>query len=85
MTTRPAPAAPSPLTLPDDDDGWRAWLLQRCDDQIDRARRLVDELRDLPGEVTAADVLARWNLVTMALVNAMSASSVMSNVLPAES
>ncbi len=85
MTTLRARADLTPLSLPTDDNGWRAWLLQRCDDQLDRVRRLVEELRDLPGGVTAADVLARWNLVTMALANAISASSVMSNVLPDES
>ncbi len=75
----------TPLTLPTDDDGWRAWLVERCDDQLDRGRRLVDELRGSSDAADAADVLQRWNLVTLALANAMSASSVMSNVLPSES
>ncbi len=85
MTTLRARADLTPLSLPTDDDGWHAWLLQRCDDELDRVRQLVEQLRVLPGEVTAADVLEQWNLVTMALANAMSASSVMSNVLPDES
>ncbi|MFY9913989.1 MAG: M3 family metallopeptidase [Nocardioidaceae bacterium] len=85
MTPRAALGVPTPLVLPTDDGGWHDWLVERCDDELDRVRELVEQLRVLPADATAADVLERWNLVTMALVNAMSASSVMSNVLPAES
>ncbi len=85
MTTPQEPATVSPLTLPTDDDGWRDWLVERCDDQLDRVRHHVDELRETGRAADANDVLGRWNLVTLALANAISASSVMSNVLPNES
>ncbi|MEP6665078.1 MAG: M3 family metallopeptidase [Nocardioidaceae bacterium] len=74
---------PSPLTLPSDADGWRDWLVERCDDQLAEARQLVNELK-AGGSRDPSDVLRQWNQVSLALSNAFSASSVMSNVLPDE-
>ncbi len=85
MNNAPDPAELTPLALPIDDDGWPAWLVERCNDQLDRVRRLADDLHTLSGDVPAAEVLAQWNLATMALTNAISASSVTSNVLLHES
>jgi thimet oligopeptidase len=80
----PTPSTPTPLTLPSDTEGWHDWLVARCDDQLSDARRLADELRERGGSLDAAAVLAQWNLVSLALSNAFAASSLMSNVLPAE-
>ncbi|HEY7043621.1 MAG TPA: M3 family metallopeptidase [Nocardioidaceae bacterium] len=87
MTTtadQPDYAHVTPLVLPTDDDGWHDWLVSRCDDQLARARSLVERLRETDRDADARQVLEIWNLVSMALSNAFAASSVMSNVLPNE-
>ena len=84
MATSSDSATPVPLTLPTDDDGWVDWLVSRCDDQLDRARALVDELRTSANPADAGEVLAQWNRVSTALSNASAAGSVMSNVLTSE-
>jgi thimet oligopeptidase len=73
----------APLTLPNDEAGWHDWLVERCDDQLERARGLVEQLRTRDG-ADAAAILEHWNQVATALSNAASAASVMSNVLPSE-
>jgi thimet oligopeptidase len=74
------------LTLPTDEAGWHDWLVARCDEQLEQARALVEQLRsrDIGGEASADAVLQHWNQVATALSNAASAASVMSNVLPSE-
>ncbi len=72
-----------PLTLPTDADGWRDWLVERCDNELARARDLVDQLKAGTSR-DPSDVLRQWNLASVALSNAFAASSVMSNVLPEE-
>ncbi|MGI8522341.1 MAG: M3 family metallopeptidase [Nocardioides sp.] len=75
---------PEPLSLPTTDAGtqaWSSWLAERTDAQLAEARRLVDTLKaDQPRE--AAELLARWNDVNLALANAFAASSLLQQVHP---
>ena len=59
----------APLTLPNDEAGWHDWLVERCDDQLERARDLVEQLRTRDG-ADAAAILEHWNRVATALSNA---------------
>jgi len=70
----------APLTLPDSE--WETWLGSRCDNQLARARDLVDQLKagDEPSRT-----LALWNDVNIALSNAFAAASLFANVHPEES
>jgi thimet oligopeptidase len=74
----------TPLTMPTADAGadtWSAWLATRTDDQLERARDLVAALkRDRPER--AAELLDRWNEITLVLANAFSASGLMQAVHP---
>jgi len=73
----------TPLTLPDSPEGWGDWLAQRCGAQLARARALVADIKDThPAD--AAKLLADWNEVSIALGNAMSAASLISQVHPRE-
>ncbi|WP_246456225.1 M3 family metallopeptidase [Nocardioides mesophilus] len=71
---------PTPLALPTTD--WEAWLGSRCDDQLERARGLVAELRT--GGRDSAATLAMWNDVGLALANAFSVAELIANVHPDE-
>ena len=70
----------SPLSLPASD--WEGWLASRCDSQLDAARRLVSELKQGAHEPAAA--MSLWNDLNLALENAFSVASLMSNVHPDE-
>ncbi|HEY2879943.1 M3 family metallopeptidase [Nocardioides sp.] len=76
----------APMTMPASDagtDAWSAWLATRTTDQLDQARDLVAALkRDRPRR--AAELLDRWNEITLALGNAFAASSLFQQVHPDE-
>ncbi len=73
----------TPLTLPVSPEGWGDWLGQRCGVQLARARALVAVIKDT--HPAAADtLLGGWNEVSIALGNAMSAASLISQVHPQE-
>ena len=62
-------------------DAWSAWLTTRTTDELARAGELVAALkRDRPRR--AADLLERWNLVQIALGNALLASELVREVHP---
>src|SRR5689334_22015605 len=69
----------APLTMPAADagtDAWSAWLTTRTSDQLDRVRDLVAAIKaDRPRR--AADLLDRWNEITVALGNAFAASGLL--------
>jgi thimet oligopeptidase len=65
-------------------DGWADWLGQRCGAELATARSLVAALKvDPPAD--AGRLLTGWNEVSIALRNAMSAASLISQVHPQES
>jgi len=70
--------------MPAVDDGteaWSTWLAERTTDELQRARDIVAVLKqERPRR--AADLLHRWNEVTIALDNAFAASSLFQNVHP---
>ncbi len=74
----------APLTMPAADagtDAWSSWLATRTTDQLDRVRDLVAAIKaDRPRR--AADLLDRWNEITVALGNAFAASSLIQQVHP---
>lgn len=70
----------TPLALPETD--WESWLGTRIDDQLDRARAHVTELKD--GGRDASATLGLWNDVSLALSNAFAVASLLSNVHPDE-
>jgi len=76
----------APLTMPTADagtDAWSEWLATRTTDQLDRARELVTALKaDRPRR--AAELLERWDEITLALGNAFAASSLVQQVHPDE-
>ena len=72
----------TPLSLPAV-DGYAGWLTERCESQLDAARGLVEELRELDGEAPQR-VLAFWNDVQIALGHVFSAASLLANVHPDE-
>ena len=64
-------------------DAWSAWLATRTTDQLDHARDLVAALKaERPRR--AAELLDRWNEITLALGNAFAASSLFQQVHPDE-
>ncbi len=73
-----------PLDLPDRDGDWEAWLTRRCDDQLARARDLVERLKAVEQD-NGLETLALWNDVNLALRNAFAVSSLIAQVHPAES
>ncbi len=70
----------SPLPLPESD--WEGWLAQRCDGELDKARSVVEQLKQ--GGRDAATTLGLWNDVNIALGNAFAVASLLSNVHPDE-
>ena len=72
-----------PLSLPADAASWPRWYADRCEQQLDRARRLVDEVKSAD-PAREADVLTLWNELDLALRNAFAVSSLMSQVHPDE-
>ena len=73
----------TPLRLPDSPDGWGAWLSERCGGQLAAARSRAATIKDGP-PTDAAALLRTWNEVSMALNNAMSSASLVSQVHPQE-
>ena len=69
----------TPLDLPETD--WSAWVQARGRDQLDRARALVDELRESPPS-EPLDVLRTWNDAHVALANVAAVGSLFSEVHP---
>ncbi len=70
--------------MPDSPDGWGDWLGERCLAQLATARVLVAAIKSAPPTDTAR-LLTAWNDVSIALHNAMSAASLISQVHPLES
>ena len=75
-------SAPAPLSLPGAGD-WLAWVAERGDGRLAEARRLVDELKAGAGGDASA-VLDLWNDVQVAVGNAASVGSLLSEVHPDE-
>ena len=73
----------TPLTMPDSPDGWGDWLSERCAAQLATARVLVAAIKEAPPS-DATGLLTDWNEVSIALHNAMSAASLVSQVHPQE-
>jgi thimet oligopeptidase len=73
-----------PLTMPDSPDGWGDWLGERCGANLATARALAVAIKDAR-PTDAARLLTDWNEVSIALHNAMSAASLVSQVHPQES
>jgi thimet oligopeptidase len=71
-----------PLTLPTPDQA-EEWLDARAGRELDRARRLVDDLK-AERPVDALQVLRRWNEVSTAIGNVASVASLFSEVHPLE-
>jgi thimet oligopeptidase len=76
-------SALTPLTMPDTPDGWGDWLSDRCGAQLATARALVGAIKAGP-PTDATGLLIAWNEVSIALQNAMSAASLVSQVHPQE-
>ncbi len=76
-------ATPTPLTLPTPEHA-EPWLDERVSTELDRARTLVADLKTPLGETTrtAAEVLAIWNDVEIALSNVSSIASLFGEVHP---
>jgi thimet oligopeptidase len=72
-----------PLQLPSDESEWTAFVAERADSNLARARELIDTLKDGPPRDAAA-VLELWNDCDIALQNAGSMVSVLSEVHPDE-
>jgi thimet oligopeptidase len=72
-----------PLSLPSDPAAWHGWYADRCEEQLARARQLVDEVK-AADPAQAGDTLALWNDLDLALRNAFAVSSLMSQVHPDE-
>jgi thimet oligopeptidase len=77
-------SALTPLPMPSSPDGWGDWLGERCGAQLARARDLVRAIKDAP-PTDSGRLLTDWNEVSIALHNAMSAASLVSQVHPQES
>ena len=73
----------TPLELParsDDRDAWTAFLVDRCDDRLDAVRRTADAIAAEAGDPAA--VLERWNELTLALLDAATAASLLAHSHP---
>ena len=64
------------VEFPDSD--WLGWLRTKVSDDLDDAKRLIDEVKEAPPE----DALARWNDAAIAVANAAAVSSVLGAVHP---
>jgi thimet oligopeptidase len=72
--------APEPLSLPVSE--WEDWVATRCDGRLAETRRLVEVLR--AGGHTPAAAMTLWNDLNLALHDAFSTASLVSNVHPEE-
>jgi len=73
-------AAYEPIALPVDDD-WSEWLRARCDEQLERARNLADQLR-VHDPSDGLGALRLWNDIQLAVSNTSAISSLLSQVHP---
>ena len=72
-----------PLDLPTSTDAWPAWVEERAEGELARARDLVDGLRTAaPSD--PVEVLRRWDRASGHLGNAAAAGSLFGNVHPSE-
>jgi thimet oligopeptidase len=76
--------------MPASPEGWGDWLSERCGTQLASARDLVAAIKAAPPSrpgprADAITLLRAWNDVSIALRNAMSAASLVSQVHPQES
>ena len=74
----------APLSMPAADagtDAWSTWLTTRTTDQLQRARDLIAAVKEERPR-RAADLLDRWNDITVALANAFCASGLLQQVHP---
>jgi thimet oligopeptidase len=69
-----------PLDLPATREGWYEFLAQRCDQQLETARRTVEVLGRTHDD--AEMTLARWNTVTLSVLNATAAATVIRQAHP---
>lgn len=76
-------STPVPQTLPAPDADWVAYLSKRAQDQVDRARAVVDRLKD-GSERDALGTLRLWNEGDIALHNASSFTALLAEVHPSE-
>jgi thimet oligopeptidase len=76
-------AGMAPLVLPETQQGWISFLSARCDDQLSEARNTVELIASQP-DAQVEVTLARWNAVTLALLNATSAAVFFSQAHPDE-
>jgi thimet oligopeptidase len=89
-TTDPTPdeptwanPAPAPIPLPARPEDWASFVAERCDASLDRGRALVDELKDgHPRDAVAT--LTLWNDANIALDNAFSLVSLVTQIHPDE-
>ena len=72
----------TPLELPAA-DAYAAWLSERCDARLDRARALVEELR-AAGSTAPEQRLGVWNDLHLVLSDVFAAASLFANVHPDE-
>jgi len=72
-----------PLDLPAVGGDWASWFSARCDDQLERARDLVQRLK-AAAPTNGLEALALWNDVNLALANAFPVASLMAEVHPEE-
>ncbi|MDZ5622240.1 M3 family metallopeptidase [Nocardioides sp. HM23] len=73
----------APLELPETQQDWVRFLSARCDDQLTVARERVELIASQP-DARVEVTLARWNAVTLALLNATSAATFFSQAHPDE-
>jgi thimet oligopeptidase len=69
-----------PLSLPDDADGWSAWLDERGRGSLRRAGEEIGALKSAHPQDTA--ILQLWNDAAIALSNAFAVTSLLSSVHP---
>ncbi len=73
----------SPLELPSTVDGWLRFVEDRCEGQLDVVHRTAELLRGDPTD--AETTLARWNALSVALLNASTAAGLVGQTHPEES
>jgi thimet oligopeptidase len=80
----------APLSLPATPDGpadasaWDAWVAERAESGLARAREIVTALREAP-PTGALEVLRAWDELSLQLGNVAAMGSLLGNVHPAES
>ena len=69
-----------PIALPSGAD-WSQWLRGRCDEQLDRAQQLAEQLRGFDSDSGLA-ALRIWNDIQLAISNTGAISGLLSQVHP---